>query len=58
METGSVGRGEDPDPAERLGKIAKHVVDACYLAHEARAELLAHILKMALSELENLGAFR
>lgn len=49
---------EEPDPQDRLNTISEHVVEACYLAHERGAGFLAHLLKMALTELESLGAFR
>ncbi|WP_199091565.1 hypothetical protein [Bosea sp. ASV33] len=58
MDDGTGNDEGDADSKERLNKISEHVVEACYLAHEHGADLLAHLLKMALAELESLGAYR
>ncbi|RYF29154.1 MAG: hypothetical protein EOO23_07080 [Comamonadaceae bacterium] len=47
----------DADRPSRLDKIAEHVTEACYLAHQERDVFLAHLLKMVLVELQYRGAY-
>lgn len=58
MDEGTGNGDGDDGSKERLNKISEHVVEACYLAHEEGAAFLAHLLKMALAELQALGAHR